>query len=223
MLKRVSKLTILILLLYTNTLFAQSEVTIPVGDTTIVYSRLISFNSYAEATGVDILSNFEYSNTTQLRLWGPVSHSLAARFLDISIESDQIAGKWYTSWANNAGKNNENEKELFEKWKCISEVQTISSNFGSRSGCLIAEAETETDEISHIRDLVFETDFVNLLYQPLEKRVQLDGKSLHVEILNQEGYRFVSFMNYHIENHPQKELIKKARTLLGLWQNKSNQ
>lgn len=196
-------------------LFAQGEVTIPVGDTTIVYSRLISFNTFAEAVGVDILSEFENSNSTQLRLWAPLSHSLAVRFLDISIGLDTIIGKWYASWANNSGQTN--QTELYEKWDCISDIQTVSSDFGSRSGCLIAEAET--DEIRRIRDLVFETDFLDLLHQPLEKRIQLDGKSLHLEILNQEGYRFVSFMNYHIEKHPRKELIEKARTVLSLWQN----
>lgn len=219
MLKRITISTLLLIVLFTNALIAQNEVAIPVDDTTIVYSRLSSFNTYADAAGVEILSESKYSNSTQLRLWGPLSHSWAARFLDISIESDQIAGKWYATWANNSSQNS--EKELFEKWNCISEIQTVLSEFGSRSGCLIAVAEA--NEIRLIRDLMFETDFLDLLHQPLEKRVQLDGKSLHVEMLNQEGYQFVSFMNYHIENHPQKELIKKARALLGSWRGISTQ
>lgn len=219
MLKRISISTVLILVLYTNALFAQDEVTIPVGDSTIVYSPLIFLNAYADAAGVDILSESENSNITRLRLWGTLSHSLAARFLDISIDSDQIAGKWYASWANDSRQNIENE--AYEKWNCISDIQTVSTNFGSRSGCLIAEAETE--ELRHIRELVFESDFIELLRQPLERRVQLDGSSLRVEMLDQEGHKFIIFMSYHINNHPQKELIEKARTVLNLWQNFSPQ
>jgi hypothetical protein len=219
MLKRISISTVLFLVISTNLLIAQHELTITVGDTTIVYSRLNSFNAYANTVGLDVLSESEYSNITHLRLWGPLSHSFATRLLDVSVESDQIVGKWYATWVNNSRQRS--EKALIEKWKCISEIQTISSDFGSRSGCLIAEADT--DGIRRIRDLVYETDFLDLLHQPLEKRVQIDGKSLHVEILNQEGHRFVSFMNYHIENHPQKELIEKARTVLSLWQNNSTQ
>ncbi|MCP9290217.1 hypothetical protein [Gracilimonas sediminicola] len=214
MLNIISKSTFLLLLLYSNTLFAQQEVTITAGDTTVVNSRLISFNAFAEAVGVDILSETEYSGTTHLRLWGPLSHSFAARFLDVSIESDQISGKWYATWINNSRQ--KSKKELYKKWNCTSDICTVSNDFGSRSGCLIKEADTEA--IRSIRNLVFESGFIELLNQPLDRRVQLDGKSLHVEILNEEGYRFVSFMHYHIQHHPQKQLIDKARTVLGLWQ-----
>jgi|GEM_PF-2471621 hypothetical protein len=219
MLKRISISTVLILVLCTNALLAQDEVTIPVGDSTIVFSPLKFLNAYAEAAGVDVLSEAENSNIVRLRLWGTLSHSFAARFLDISIDSDQIAGKWYASWANDSRHNNANES--YEKWNCISDIQTVSTDFGSRSGCLIAEAETE--ELRLIRELVFESDFIELLRQPLERRVQLDGRSLLVEMLDQEGHEFISFMSYHINNHPQKELIEKARTVLNLWQNFSPQ
>ena len=193
--------------------------TIPVGDTTIVYSRLISFNAYSNAVGVDVLSETEYSGTTHLRFWGPLSHSFAARFLDVSIQSGQISGKWYATWADNSRQGT--KQEFLEKWNCISEIKTAKNNFGTRSGCLIAEAQTA--EIRQIRQLLFETDFLELLHQPLEKRVQLDGRSIHVELLDQEGHRFVSFMNYHIDNHPQKELIQKARAVLNLWHSNSTQ
>lgn len=215
---RISTVQLFFLLLSVNTLSAQSDVSIPADDTTIVYSKLASFNTYAKAAGVNILSESEFSNITHLRLWGTLSHSFAARFLDIRIKSDEIVGKWYATWVDNSRP--DNQKELFEKWNCISDIQTVTGDFGPRSGCLIAEADS--DKIRHIQALVFETDFIELLNQPLDKRVQLDGKSLHVEILNQQGYRFVSFMNYHIENHPEKELIGKARSVLNLWQNSSS-
>lgn len=217
MLKRISISTVLLLALYTNALFAQDEVTISVCDSTIVFSPVNFLNAYAEAAGVDILSESENSNIIRLRLWGTLSHSFAARFLDISIDSGQITGKWYASWANDSQHNIANE--AYEKWNCISDIQTVSTDFGSRSGCLIAEAEAEAEELRLIRELVFESDFIELLHQPLERRVQLDGRSLRVEMLDQEGHQFTSFMNYHINNHPQKELITKARTVLSLWQN----
>jgi len=44
-----------------------------------------------------------------------------------------------------------------------------------------------------------------------------------VEMLDQEGYQFISFLDYHIKNHPQKELIQKARAVLGLRQMNSTQ
>src|SRR5690554_1258362 len=99
MLKRISISTVLLLALYTNALFAQDEVTISVCDSTIVFSPFNFLNAYAEAAGVDILSESENSNIIRLRLWGTLSHSFAARFLDISIDSGQITGKWYASWA----------------------------------------------------------------------------------------------------------------------------
>ena len=219
MLKKISISTLLLLAISSTALIAQREIRIPVGDTTIIYSRLIAFNEYAEAAGVDILSETEYSNTTYLRLWAPLNYSPAARLLNIKIQSNHIEGKWYATWRNDFRQTN--KKELYEKWNCISEIETISANFGTRSGCLIAQAES--DEIESIRDLVFETDFIALLHEPLEERAQIDGKSLIVELLNQNGYRFVSFMNYHIDHHPRKDLIKEARTVLSLWHNKSGQ
>jgi len=219
MLKRFLISTPLLLFLCTLPLSAQDEVMIPAGDTTIVFSQLNFLNAYSEAASVDILSESATSNITRLRLWGTLTHSFAARFLDISIESDQIVGKWYTAWANDSRQLDENE--TYEKWKCISEIRTVSTDFGSRSGCLIAKAEI--DEIRYIRELVFRSEFIELLRQPLEKRVQLDGQSLRVEMLDQEGYQFISFLDYHIKNHPQKELIQKARAVLGLRQMNSTQ
>lgn len=219
MLKRILMATLLLLVLFTNALFAQDELTIPVSDTTIEFSQLSFLNAYSEAAGVDILSESAYTNITRLRLWGTLTHSFAARFLDISIESDQIVGKWYAAWATDSNQFNENE--IHEKWECISEIRTVYTDFGSRSGCLIAKAEIV--ELTHIHELVFETDFIELLRQPLERGAQLDGRSLRVEILDQEGHQFVNFLDYHIKNHPQKELIEKARALLGLWRMNSTQ
>lgn len=203
------------MVLSTYTASAQDEMTIPVGDSTIVFSPLRFLNGYADAVGIDKLSEIERSESVRLRLWGPLSHSLAARMLDVKIESGQITGNWYASWAIQSA--DDTETDDHEKWNCISEVQTVSTEYGLRSGCLIGVADTE--ELEHIRELVFETDFLDLVRQPLERRAQLDGRSLRVELLNQYGYEFRSFMSYHLANHPQKELLGKARAVLGLWQN----
>lgn len=215
MFKTLSITTLLLLVLSTNELFAQDEIIIPAGDSTIVFSPLRFLNAYADAVGIDNLSEVDRSDSIHLRLWASFTNRIAALFLDIKIDSDQISGKWYASWVNNPSRTNRTDD--YETWNCISEVQTVSTEYGERSGCLIGIAETE--ELGHIRELVFDTEFIELVRQPLERRVQLDGRSLRVELLDQDGYEFRSFMHYHIVNHPQKELIGKAITVLGLWQN----
>ncbi|HKK24352.1 MAG TPA: hypothetical protein VJ941_01935 [Gracilimonas sp.] len=197
------------------TLSAQDSLHIAESDTSVSFSKLDFLNTYAKAAGVEMLSDKDSSNTGRLRLWIPLSHSMAARFLDIHIGSDQINGKWYASWANSS--ETQDDSKLKAKWNCISDINTVSTAYGSTFGCLIAVADQ--DDTEGIRDHLLHSGFIELLHQPIEERSQLDGKSLLVELLDRDDYTFVSFMNYHIENHPQKKMIQRARQVFGMWQN----
>ena len=213
MIKRVISLIFVLSLLCAMTISAQDTSHVSENDTSVKYSKLGLLNTYASAAGVDNLSDRKSSSTKRLRLWIPLSHNLAARFLDIHIGSDRINGKWYASWANSSEM--QDDSKLKAKWNCISDINTVSTAYGSTYGCLIAVAGQ--DEIEAIQDHLLQPNFIELLHQPIERRSQLDGKSLMVEWLDRDGYTFVSFMNYHIENHPQKEMIEQARQVFGMW------
>ncbi len=75
MLKKISISTLLIVVLCSYEVSAQDEMTIPVGDSAIVFSPLKYLNAYADAVGIDNLSEVERSESVRLRLWGSLSHS----------------------------------------------------------------------------------------------------------------------------------------------------
>lgn len=213
MIKNIIRLIFVLVLLSSMKVSAQDSLHITESDASVTFSKLDLLNTYAQAADVDMLSDKESSNIRRLRLWIPLSHNLAARFLDIHIGSDQIDGKWYASWANSS--ETQNDSKLKAKWNCISDINTVSTAYGSTYGCLIAVAGQ--DEIEAIQGHLLQSNFIELLHHPIERRSQLDGKSLMVEWLDRDGYTFVSFMNYHIENHPQKEMIQQARQVFGMW------
>ena len=214
--KVLSKRILAVLLLsicFSEVLDAKDSFSIAESDS-ITNLRLHFFNNLSHAAGLKTLSESKDSDKIQIRLSSPSSHSLAAQFLDITFDGESSEINWYIGWSDWG--DDERRAQNAERFRFTSEINRIQVQGGGVfAACKLAVAEAH--EVELIKNRIESTNLYNLVRQPIERRTQIDGSSLHIELLDSTGYRFASFMGYHLRNHPDKEHLHKIREFVFMW------
>ncbi len=214
--KVLSKRILAVLLLsicFSEVLDAKDSFSIAESDS-ITNFRLQFFNTLSHAAGLENLNDKKGTEKIHIRLWSPYSHSLAAQVLDITFDGVSSEINWYVGWSDWG--DDERRAQNAERFPCISEIDRIQvQGGGAFAACKLAVADAH--EIELIKNRIESTHFYDLVRLPIESRPQLDGSSLHIELLDSTGYRFVSFMGYHLRNHPDKEHLHKIREFVFMW------
>lgn len=185
----------------------------------MTFSRIDFFSNLAKAANLSPLSQRTNFNGQRIRLWISFSHSFGAQFLDIEFAEESSKVQWIVAWSD-WGDEDRRQKRA-DQWPCRTKVNRIQIGEGLYAACILKEASDS--EVKYVKRVLAESDIIELSKIPVEKRVQLDGKSLHIELLDNSGYYFQSFLNYHLDNHPKKVAIHNIRELVSSWRDNTKE
>jgi hypothetical protein len=183
------------------------------------FSWIDFFNNLAKAAKLSPLNQRTHINGQRIRLWVSFSHSLGAQLLDIRLSKEKTEVQWFVTWADWGDKNKRQKRA--EQWPCKTKVNRVQIGEGMYTACKLKEASDS--EITRIKNVLVESDITELSKISVEKRAQLDGKSLHIELVDSSGYYFQSFLNHHLDNHPKKKEMHNIRELVFSWRNNTNE